>query len=351
MQASVPFGVMMGYIIASLITGFARGSDICYNVLCWRWPFLIEVALIAPLSLAIFFIPKELMSVKVIHGNSARKKQKLQLHLQSVLRSYSNSSFGDRKDRIRNNSAQMENSLSKSPNNAPNRYFLGSLSGNFSSQKTPQSNKADTELSARRNISFNNNNPEQFQNNAAVSGKSKTVKSLSTVVVIDGEKFPGPFPVFPKTNLDTTTVITSESLKDGSKDVQSSKFREPRTLVERESAQNSQKNITYCGLDIPNVSRLKSYDDLSIFESEKDTSEDNSENDIEPDKFQTPEKYGERSSRRRLRNQVRTWIRFSSFLNFSFLFQSHYILFPVVFNSNFDFILFYFEFCWIWTTI
>ena len=37
---------MMGYIIASLITGFARGSDVCYYMLCWRWPFLVEVTLI-----------------------------------------------------------------------------------------------------------------------------------------------------------------------------------------------------------------------------------------------------------------------------------------------------------------
>jgi hypothetical protein len=310
-QASVPFGVMMGYIIASLITGFARGSDTCYNMLCWRWPFLIEVALIAPLSLAIFFIPKELMSVKVIHGNSAKKKQKLQLQLQSVLRSFSNNSFGDRKERIRNNSAQIESSLSKSPNNAPNRYFVGPLSGNFSSQKTPQSNKAETEFSGKRNN--NTNNSEQYQNNTGQSGKSsKSVKSQSMVIVIDGEKFPSPFPVFPKTNLDATTVITSQPLRDGSNNYQNSnsksKFKEPRDLIERESAPNSQRNITYCGLDIPNISRLKSYDDLSIFESEKYTSEDNSEYDIEQDDFQTPEKYGERTSRRRLRNQVRTSI-------------------------------------------
>jgi hypothetical protein len=311
MQASVPFGVMMGYIIASLITGFARGSDTCYNMLCWRWPFLIEVALIAPLSLAIFFIPKELMSVKVIHGNSAKKKQKLQLHLQSVLRSFSNNSFGDRKDRIRNTSAQIENSLSKSPNNAPNRYTLGSLSGNFSSQKTPQSNKAETDFPGKRS---NNNNSELYQNSTSQSGKSKSVKSQSTIIVIDGEKFPSPFPVFPKTNLDTTTVMTSQPLRDGCNDIQnsnsksSSKFKEPRDVIERESVPNSQKNVTYSGLDIPNVSRLKSYDDLSIFESEKYTSEENSEYDIEQDDFQTPEKYGERTSRRRLRNQVRTEI-------------------------------------------
>jgi hypothetical protein len=304
-QASVPFGVMMGYIIASLITGFARGSDTCYNMLCWRWPILIEVALIAPLSLAIFFIPKELMSVKVIHGNSARKKQKLQLHLQSVLRSFSNNSFGDRKDRIRNNSAQIENSLSKSPNNAPNRYFVGSLSGNFSSQKTPQSIKAETEFSSRKNSnSNNNNNLEQYQN---LSGKSKTVKSHSTAILSDGDKFPSPFPIFPKSNFDNTTVMTSQPLREGINDIQYSKFKEPRDLIERESVlSSSQKNITYCGLDVPNVSRLKSYDDLSVFQSEKYSSEDNSENDIEQDDFQTPEKYGERSSRRRLRNQVRT---------------------------------------------
>ena len=96
-QASVPFGVMLGYIVASLVTEFAKGSDVCYYILCWRWPFLIEVALITPLSLILTIIPKNIISVKVIHGNHDKKKQKLKMQLQLQtqinLRSISLNSF------------------------------------------------------------------------------------------------------------------------------------------------------------------------------------------------------------------------------------------------------------------
>lgn len=279
----------------------------CYNMLCWRWPFLIEVALIAPLSLAIFLVPKELISVKVIHGNSARKKQKLQLHLQSVIRSYSNSSFGDRKDRGRCNSAQIENSQSKPPNSASNRYFSSSLSGNFSSQKTPLGYRAETEYSARKNNGVNNSNSEQLLNNSTSSTKSKTVKSSPTVIALNnGEKISTPFPAFPEisSGKESTGLTTSHSDKDGSNDILNSKFKESN--LQPDIAHDSQTNITYCGLALSNKSRLKSYDDLSIFGSEKYTSEENSENDFRLENFHTPEGHGERSSRRRLRNQVRT---------------------------------------------
>ena len=82
LQASVPFGVMMGYIIASVITEASRGSDTCFNILCWRWPILIEAFLVTPVSIAIYFIPRDLISVKVIHGSNSKRKQRLQLPMQ-----------------------------------------------------------------------------------------------------------------------------------------------------------------------------------------------------------------------------------------------------------------------------
>ena len=38
--------------------------------------------MIAPLSLFIHFLPKDIINVKVIHGSHDKKKQKLQLQLQ-----------------------------------------------------------------------------------------------------------------------------------------------------------------------------------------------------------------------------------------------------------------------------
>jgi hypothetical protein len=71
-QASVPFGVMMGYILASFITTFVADphdpmvdAPLCYGILCWRWPFLIEVVLLTPFCLAIFLVPREHVIIRI----------------------------------------------------------------------------------------------------------------------------------------------------------------------------------------------------------------------------------------------------------------------------------------------
>lgn len=56
-QASVPFGVMTGYIIASISTSISQHRTTCWGLLCWRWPFLIEVMLLTPLYLGLYFVP------------------------------------------------------------------------------------------------------------------------------------------------------------------------------------------------------------------------------------------------------------------------------------------------------
>mmetsp|Transcript_25537 Transcript_25537/g.42813 ORF Transcript_25537/g.42813 Transcript_25537/m.42813 type:complete len:1106 (-) Transcript_25537:8-3325(-) len=71
LQASVPFGVMMGYIIASLLLTFSRHSDRCLDLLCWRWAFLIEIMLLTPLYLGLYFIPREDIQVD-IHRKAGR---------------------------------------------------------------------------------------------------------------------------------------------------------------------------------------------------------------------------------------------------------------------------------------
>lgn len=63
LQASVPFGIMMGYIIASILTSISNKNNTCFGLLCWRWSFLIEVMLLSPLYLGLYFIPKEDIAV------------------------------------------------------------------------------------------------------------------------------------------------------------------------------------------------------------------------------------------------------------------------------------------------
>lgn len=54
---------MVGYIIASVLTTFSNNNNTCFGLLCWRWSFLIEVILLSPLYLGLYFIPKEDIAV------------------------------------------------------------------------------------------------------------------------------------------------------------------------------------------------------------------------------------------------------------------------------------------------
>jgi MFS family permease len=57
LQSSVPFGVMIGYIIAAILVGPISSTDVCFHLLCWRWPLLFEWALLLPFCIAIHFVP------------------------------------------------------------------------------------------------------------------------------------------------------------------------------------------------------------------------------------------------------------------------------------------------------
>ena len=59
LQSSVPFGVMIGYIIAAVLVGPISSTDVCFHLLCWRWPLLFEWALLFPFCIAIHFVPTE----------------------------------------------------------------------------------------------------------------------------------------------------------------------------------------------------------------------------------------------------------------------------------------------------
>jgi MFS family permease len=59
LQSSVPFGVMLGYIIAAVLVGPVSSTDVCFHLLCWRWPLLFEWALLLPFCIAINFVPTQ----------------------------------------------------------------------------------------------------------------------------------------------------------------------------------------------------------------------------------------------------------------------------------------------------
>lgn len=68
-QASVPFGVMSGYVIAAIMIGPSGGTDLCMDILCWRWPLLVEWAILLPFCIAVFFVPSS-------HLSFSRKRNK-----------------------------------------------------------------------------------------------------------------------------------------------------------------------------------------------------------------------------------------------------------------------------------
>lgn len=72
LQASVPLGVMTGYVISAIVVSSTE-SDKCFGLLCWRWPFIIEVIIGLPFCIAIHFVPREHFNVRVKHHSSPRQ--------------------------------------------------------------------------------------------------------------------------------------------------------------------------------------------------------------------------------------------------------------------------------------
>lgn len=65
MQASVPIGVMLGYVLSTVVIGLSGGNSMCYHILCWRLPFLIQTILLTPLFVAFYFVPDTHLSLFV----------------------------------------------------------------------------------------------------------------------------------------------------------------------------------------------------------------------------------------------------------------------------------------------
>ena len=68
---SVPFGIMCGYVLASLVLESAKGSSECFGVLCWRLPFIVQVCLVFPLCVAFNLLPSELVRIQQSPGLGA----------------------------------------------------------------------------------------------------------------------------------------------------------------------------------------------------------------------------------------------------------------------------------------
>jgi hypothetical protein len=55
---------MVGYIIASVLVNLSH-NDMCMGLMCWRWAFLIEIMLLTPLYIGLYFVPGEHIQVCV----------------------------------------------------------------------------------------------------------------------------------------------------------------------------------------------------------------------------------------------------------------------------------------------
>ena len=66
---------MSGYIIASVILGLSKNAETCLGIMCWRWAFLVEVFLLLPLCVMVNFVPREHLSIRIVHGKSEKKKR------------------------------------------------------------------------------------------------------------------------------------------------------------------------------------------------------------------------------------------------------------------------------------
>lgn len=62
--------------MASIFINAAEKSVVCASILCWRWPFLVEIFLLSPLYLALYFVPAEHMDLSVRRGSSSSKQLK-----------------------------------------------------------------------------------------------------------------------------------------------------------------------------------------------------------------------------------------------------------------------------------
>ena len=57
LQASTPLGVMLGYVAATAAVWYKQTAGSCGPFACWRFPFALQVVLVAPLCVGMWFVP------------------------------------------------------------------------------------------------------------------------------------------------------------------------------------------------------------------------------------------------------------------------------------------------------
>ena len=336
---------MMGYIIASVVIGFAGGSDTCYNILCWRWPFIIEVILIAPLSVGIFFIPKDLISVKVIHGNSIKRKNEIQLHVKTVLRSASMSSFGEKKERSRGSFNQIDltplHVIRTSSSTASNKSLNPTFPSNTSTNRTPllysKINSGNNLLDADSDI-LNYNSTSNEIKEKKDSGKIEALKVIpihSNLLHTQTITYPISLSEDKEKDINKSDIDLIDKDLLTIEDMNNSNLHNPNENNTEKESIKSVKNESDFNLGIPILPDGKFSTDLNNYdESEKYivSEEDGSDNETHSEAFLSPEKSVEIHERRRLRNQVSPFSSSSTFIFFFFFF--YYFFFFFYFSSS-----------------
>lgn len=73
-QGAVPLGVMGGYLIGVLASGFGSSRSGCFGLLCWRWPFILPFVALVPIVVGIFCVPTEHLSIHAQHRCHAESR-------------------------------------------------------------------------------------------------------------------------------------------------------------------------------------------------------------------------------------------------------------------------------------
>ena len=75
LQASVPVGIMLGYILAAVVLELDTDHDqLLFHVSNWRWPIIIEVCALLPFCLGFFFIPNTALNLILKYDNLEQSK-------------------------------------------------------------------------------------------------------------------------------------------------------------------------------------------------------------------------------------------------------------------------------------
>lgn len=73
LQASVPIGIMFGYILGALVLeAKVKNNSVCHGILCWRWPIIVEVCLMIPFCIGVFLMPADVFNLNLEQNDVSR---------------------------------------------------------------------------------------------------------------------------------------------------------------------------------------------------------------------------------------------------------------------------------------